>query len=113
MEQDHEQSQPQHSNHERIPRHRFEIEEEAFMIARDEEQPKTIQHALFSPKATVWFEVMKGEMNSMESNRVWDLVYLSPGRKTIGKNWVLNIKHKDDGIIGRYKARLVAKGYTQ
>ena len=39
MEQDHEQSQPQRSNRERIPRHRFEIEGEVFMIAHDEEKP--------------------------------------------------------------------------
>ena len=43
MEQDHEQSQPRHSNHERIPRHHFKIEGGAFMIAHDEEKPKTIQ----------------------------------------------------------------------
>ena len=113
MEKDQEQPQSQRSNHERIPLRRFEIEEEAFMIAHDEEQPKTIQHALSSSKAKVWFEVMKEEMNSMESTRVWDLVDLSPGRKSIGNKWVLNIKHKEDGTMGRYKARLVAKGYTQ
>ena len=33
MEQDHEQSQPRRSIRERIPRRRFEIEGEAFMIA--------------------------------------------------------------------------------
>ena len=56
---------------------------------------------------------MKAEMNSMESNRVWDMVDLSPGHKSIRNMWVLNIKHKEDGTMGRYKARLVAKGYTQ
>ena len=49
----------------------------------------------------------------MESNRVWDLVDLPLGRKTIGKKWVLNIKHKVDGTIDRYKTRLIAKGCTQ
>ena len=43
MEQDHEQSQPQRSNREKIPRRRFEIEGKAFMITHDEEEPKTIQ----------------------------------------------------------------------
>ena len=83
MEQDHEQSQPRCSNRERIPHRRFEIEGEAFMISYDEEEPKTIQQSLSSPKAKEWFESMKEEMNSMESNRVWDLVDLPPGRKTI------------------------------
>ena len=66
-----------------------------------------------SPKAKEWFEAMKEEMNLMKSNRVWDFVDLSPGRKTIGNKWVLNIKHKADGTIDRYKAQLVAKGYIQ
>ena len=56
---------------------------------------------------------MKEEMNSMESNRVWDFVDLPPSRKTIENKWVLNIKHKADVTIDRCKARLVAKGYTQ
>ena len=56
---------------------------------------------------------MKEKMNSMESNRVWYLVDLQPGRKTIRNKWVLNIKHKTDGTIDRYKVRLVDKGYTQ
>ena len=70
------------------------------MIAHDEEEPKTIHR----PKAKEWFEVMKEEMNSMESNRVWDLVDLLLGRKTNRNNWVLNIKHKVDGTIDKYKA---------
>ena len=48
----------------------------------------------------------------MKSNQVWDLVDLSPSRKTIGNKWVLNIKHKAYGTIDGYKTRLVAKGYT-
>ena len=82
------------------------------MISHDEEEPKTKQQALSDPKAEEWFEAMNEEMNSMESNQVWDLVYLPLGRKTIGNKWVLNIKHKVDGIIDKFKARLVAKGYT-
>ena len=55
---------------------------------------------------------MRDEMDSMAKNQVWELVDLSPGRKTIGNKWVLKIKHKVDGSIQKYKARLVAKGYT-
>ena len=113
MEQDHEQSQPRRSNHKRILHRHFEIEGEAFMISHDEEESKTIQQALSSSNSKEWFEAMKEEMNSMESNRVWDLIDLPPSRKTIGNKWVLNIKHKADGTIDRYKAQLVAKVYTQ
>ena len=85
MEQDHEQSQPRCSNRDSIPRRHFEIEGEAFMIAHDEEEPKTIQQVLSDRKSKEWFEAMKEEMNSMESNRVWDLVDLPLSRKTIEK----------------------------
>ena len=51
MEQDHEQSQPRRSNREKVPYCQFEIEKKAFMIAHDEEEPKTIQEALFGPKS--------------------------------------------------------------
>ena len=83
------------------------------MITHDEEKPKTIQQALSGPNAKKWFEAMEEEMNSMKSNRVWDLVDLQPSYRTVGNKWVLNIKRKVDGTIDRYKARLVAKGYTQ
>ena len=113
MEQDHEQSQPRCSNRERIPCRHFEIEGEAFMIAHDEEEPKTIQQALSGLNSKEWFEAMKEEMNLIESNRVWDLVDFLPSRRTIGNKWVQNIKDKADETIDGYKAQLVAKGYTQ
>ncbi|KAF9686375.1 hypothetical protein SADUNF_Sadunf03G0152100 [Salix dunnii] len=47
MEQDHEQSQPRRSIREPIPRRRFEIEGEMFMIAsQDDEEPQTLSDAL-------------------------------------------------------------------
>ena len=106
-------SQPRRSKRERIPHHHFEIEGEAFMIAHDKEDPKTIQQALSSPNAKKWFEAMEEEMNSMKSNKVWDLVGLPPCHRNNGNKQFLNIKCKAGGIIDRYKARLVAKGYTQ
>ena len=114
MEQDHEQSQPRRSIRERIPRRRFEIVGEAFMIApQDDEEPKTITEALSGPKAKELSKAMEEEMKSMRTNQVWDLVDLPPGRKSIGNKWILKIKRKSDGSIERYKAQLVAKGYTQ
>uniref|UniRef100_A0A2N9IG39 Integrase catalytic domain-containing protein n=1 Tax=Fagus sylvatica TaxID=28930 RepID=A0A2N9IG39_FAGSY len=69
--------------------------------------------ALHSPDRDEWMTAMQEEMSSMDKNNVWELVDLSPGRKTIGNKWVLKVKRKADGSIDRYKARLVAKGYTQ
>ena len=55
---------------------------------------------------------MKEGMNSMASNRVWDLVEFPDGIKAIGCKWVF--KTKDSlGNIERHKARLVAKGFNR
>ena len=51
VEQDHEKSQSRQSTREQIPRRRFEIEGEAFMIApHDDEEPKNVKEALSGPK---------------------------------------------------------------
>ena len=85
MEQDHEQSQSHQSTHERIPRHRFEIEGETFMIApHDDEEPKNVNEALSGLKAKKWIKVMEEQMESMNANQVWDLVNLLPRRRSIG-----------------------------
>ena len=40
-----------------------------FMIAsHDDEEPKTINKALFGPKVKEWIKVMKEEMKSMKTN---------------------------------------------
>ena len=55
MEQDHEQSQPRRSIREPIPRRRFEIEGEMFMIAsQDNEEPQTLSDDLSGHKAKEW-----------------------------------------------------------
>ena len=79
----------------------------------DDEEPKTVNEALSGPKAKEQIKVMEEEMESMKTNQVWNLIDLSPGRRTIGNKWILKIKRKTDGSIERYKAHLVAKGYTQ
>ena len=65
-----------------------------------------------SKESNSWYNAMKEEMNSMASNRVWDLVELPDAIKVIGCTWVF--KTKDSlGNIKRHKARLIAKGFTQ
>ena len=96
-----------------IPRHHFEIEGEFFICdSLDLDEPASYEEALTSLASHEWIVAMRDEMDSMAKNQVWELVDLSPGRKTIGNKWVLKIKHKVDGSIEKYKARLVAKGYT-
>ena len=56
---------------------------------------------------------MNSELDSMKSNKVWELVDLPEGIKPIGCKWVYKRKKNAEGKVETFKARLVAKGYTQ
>ena len=56
---------------------------------------------------------MEVEINSMNTNDVWDLEVITNGAKIIGCKWVNNIKCDSKGNVERYKTRLVAKCFTQ
>src|SRR5262249_53302735 len=55
---------------------------------------------------------MKGEMDFMASDRVWDIVEFPNGVKAIGHKWVFKTKKDSQGNIERHKARLATKGFT-
>jgi hypothetical protein len=55
---------------------------------------------------------MNDELNSINKNDVWELTYLPPQRKAIGRKWVLRKKFKTDGSLNKYKVMLVGKGFT-
>ena len=74
------------------------------MIAsQGDDEPKTVQEALLSSVSDEWMKAMNDEMESMRTNKVWDLVDLLSRRKAIGNKWVLKIKRKADESIERYK----------
>jgi hypothetical protein len=54
---------------------------------------------------------MLEEMDSIESNQMWQLVPLSHGQRPIGLKWVYKVKKNIAGEVTKYKARLIAKGY--
>ena len=60
-----------------------------------------------------WQEAMNSEMDSMYSNKVWNLVDAPEGIVPIGCKWIFKKKIGVDGKVETYKARLVAKGYRQ
>ena len=53
------------------------------------------------------------ELKSLDTDHVWNLVELPPGRKAVGSKWVFEINVGADGSVERYKARIVAQGYSQ
>ena len=69
--------------------------------------------ALQSSEKGQWQEAMRKEMESIQSNEVWDLVELLANRKPVGSKWVFKRKFKADGSVERHKARLVAQGFSQ
>ena len=57
-----------------------------------------------SKESYSWYNAMKEEINSMASNRVWDLVELPDGINAIGCKWVFKTKKDSLGNIDRLKA---------
>jgi len=97
-----------------VPKRSYEIEDYVFLVSPTElDEPNSVTEALSSSKRDEWLKAMKEELESMKTNKVWDLVDLPKERKAIGNKWILKVKRKSDGSIERHKARLVAKGFTQ
>ena len=59
-----------------------------------------------------WEQAIDDEMDSLESNRTWELVTLLKGKKALHNKWVYRLKEEHNGSK-RYKARLVVKGFQQ
>ena len=60
-----------------------------------------------------WKAAMIDEFVALMRNKIWSLVSLPNGRKTIGCKWVFKVKENSNGTINKYKVRLVAKGFHQ
>ncbi|CAA0824232.1 cysteine-rich RLK (RECEPTOR-like protein kinase) 8, partial [Striga hermonthica] len=75
-----------------------------------ESDPWTYNEALQDRDAESWQKVMKSELESMDTNQVWDFVEPPSGVRAIGCKWVYKIKRGSDGKVETFKARLVAKG---
>ena len=80
------------------------------IIAKND--PETFDQDMSCKKSNLWYDAMKEEMNSMQSNEVWNLVELFNGAKDIGCKWVFKTERDSLDNIERYKARLVAKVFT-
>jgi hypothetical protein len=75
--------------------------------------PLSYEDAVSRQDARQWLLAMKSELDSIQSNKTWELCYLPPGRKVIGSKWVFKTKRDGNNNFERYKARICAKGYSQ
>ncbi|GAU44223.1 hypothetical protein TSUD_399870 [Trifolium subterraneum] len=80
------------------------------VVFRDDSDPHNYEEA---SKMTVWRKAMDQEIESIERNNPWELVFLPKEAKRIGVKWIFKTKYNENGEVEKYKARLVAKGYSQ
>ncbi|GKA41191.1 putative ribonuclease H-like domain-containing protein [Tanacetum coccineum] len=73
-------------------------------------KPKKISDALEDES---WVDAMQEELLQFKIQKVWILVDLPKGKKTIRLKWVYRNKKDERGIVVRNKARLVAQGHRQ
>ena len=71
------------------------------------------EEAMADSDSSHWVKAMKTEMESMDSNQVWELVEPPANIKHIGCKWVYKSTRGSDGKMETFKARLVPKGFTQ
>ena len=76
-------------------------------------EPVSVKEALKSPSKAKWQRAMEKELESLQTNDVWDLVELPKDRKAVGSKWVFKVKTDAEGCVERHKARLVAQGFSQ
>lgn len=75
--------------------------------------PKTYQQAMNSSDASSWKAAMDDEIRTFNEMRTGDLVPRPKNAQVLPVIWVLSIKTKMDGSVGRYKGRLVVLGNKQ
>ncbi|KAH9792396.1 hypothetical protein KPL71_004098 [Citrus sinensis] len=88
---------------------------ETNMAISDEhvQNPTSYNEALIDRDVKFWKKAMNQEMESVYSNKVWELVEAPNGVKPIGCKWIYKRKRGVDGRVETFKARLVAEGFTQ
>ncbi|KAH9704344.1 hypothetical protein KPL70_011418 [Citrus sinensis] len=94
---------------------RYMLLGETYTAISDEhvQDPISYNEALIDRDVEFWKKAMNQEMESMYSNKVWELVEAPNGVKPIGCKWIYKRKRGVEGRVETFKARLVAKGFTQ
>ena len=66
--------------------------------------PTSLEEAMRSVYSFKWQEAMEVEINSMNTNDVWDLEEISNGAKIVGCERVYKTKYDSKGNVKIYKA---------
>jgi len=68
---------------------------------------------MVSNDAPHWLKAMHDKMESIQSNKTFDLIPQDPSIKLVSAWWLFKIKYKADRLVNKFKAWWVAKGYSQ
>ncbi|OWZ00803.1 Pol Polyprotein [Phytophthora megakarya] len=75
--------------------------------------PKNYREAMRNPRVAKWKEAMETELEALEHNKAWEVIFKPRDGKLLHSKWVYKLKLYADGSIEQYKARLVASGDEQ
>ncbi|KAH9734849.1 Integrase catalytic domain-containing protein [Citrus sinensis] len=94
---------------------RYMLLGETYTAISDEhvQDPSSYNETLIDRDVEFWKKAMNQEMESVYSNKVWELVEAPNGVKPIGCKWIYKRKKGVDGRMETFKVRLVAKWFTQ
>ena len=60
-----------------------------------------------------WVDAMHEKLHQFEKLKVWQLVELPEGKKSLDTRWVFHNKQDDSRVIMRSKALLVVRGFRK
>lgn len=66
-------------------------------------EPSSYHEAVGDPR---WQSAMDAEITSLEANKTWEIVSLTPGKSVIWNKWVYKVKYHPNGAVDRFKVDL-------
>ena len=72
--------------------------------------PLTFEEAI---EEELWAQAMDEEIECIEKNQTWELVYVPKDKDVISVKWIYKTKKDAGGNVQNHKARMVERGFTQ
>jgi hypothetical protein len=79
----------------------------------DESLPKTLREAYSGAEVELWKSAVEEELQSLNSNHVYETVLIPEGITPITSKPIFRIKRDQRENMEQYKVRIVARGFTQ
>ena len=79
------------------------------ILLTDVGEPKSYDEVVQVNTKIQWESIMKDEMDSLLTNKAWDLCKSPIRKRALQNKWIYRLKEEEGGKK-RFKARLVVKG---